>query len=384
MSEYQYYEFQAVDRPLDEREMQELRAHSSRATITPTRFVNHYDWGDFKGSPSAWMERYFDAFLYLANWGTHQLMLRLPQGALDLDAARAYCCGESASATVAGDFVVLAFESDDEADDDWDDGSGWLSSLIPLRADIAGGDQRALYLAWLLCAQNGELDDGAVEPPVPPGLGSLNASLQAFAGFLRIDGDLVAVAAERSPEVDAAAFRAALERWVAALPDGEKTEFLVRVAAGDEPQLRAELLRRFRGDRPVVGADDLPRRRTVAALMAAAERRAAVRHRREAEAAARERAQRERAEAALRDRYLTALAGREAETWRRVVALIATKQPGKYDAAVRLLVDLRDLGARDGRVAEVDARIRALYDQHARKPSLVGRLQKAGLVQSTA
>ena len=45
MSEYQYYEFQAIDRPLTEREMGELRSFSSRATITPTRFVNHYTSG---------------------------------------------------------------------------------------------------------------------------------------------------------------------------------------------------------------------------------------------------------------------------------------------------------------------------------------------------
>jgi hypothetical protein len=31
VSEYQYYEFQAVDRPLTEREMRELRAYSTRA-----------------------------------------------------------------------------------------------------------------------------------------------------------------------------------------------------------------------------------------------------------------------------------------------------------------------------------------------------------------
>lgn len=41
MSEYQYYEFQAIDRPLTSREMGELRAVSSRAAITATRFTNH-------------------------------------------------------------------------------------------------------------------------------------------------------------------------------------------------------------------------------------------------------------------------------------------------------------------------------------------------------
>lgn len=78
MSEYQYFEFQAVDRPLTAREMRELRAYSTRATITATRFVNHYDWGDFKGDPTVWMEKYFDAFLYVANPGIRWLMLRFP------------------------------------------------------------------------------------------------------------------------------------------------------------------------------------------------------------------------------------------------------------------------------------------------------------------
>jgi hypothetical protein len=49
MSEYQYYEFRTVDHPLNERQMRELRAVSRRAVITPTSFVNEYDWGDFKG-----------------------------------------------------------------------------------------------------------------------------------------------------------------------------------------------------------------------------------------------------------------------------------------------------------------------------------------------
>jgi hypothetical protein len=53
MSEYQYYEFQAVDRPLTAEQMTQLRSLSSRATITPTRFTNFYTWGGFKGDPPA-------------------------------------------------------------------------------------------------------------------------------------------------------------------------------------------------------------------------------------------------------------------------------------------------------------------------------------------
>ena len=60
MSEYQYYEFAAIDRPLTSEQMSRLRALSTRATITPTRFCNFYTWGAFKGDPLALMEEYFD------------------------------------------------------------------------------------------------------------------------------------------------------------------------------------------------------------------------------------------------------------------------------------------------------------------------------------
>lgn len=40
MSEYQYYEFQAIDRPLREADQAALRALSTRARITATSFTN--------------------------------------------------------------------------------------------------------------------------------------------------------------------------------------------------------------------------------------------------------------------------------------------------------------------------------------------------------
>lgn len=49
MSEYQYYEFQAIDRPLTAKEIDKLRSYSTRAHITPTSLINEYSWGDFKG-----------------------------------------------------------------------------------------------------------------------------------------------------------------------------------------------------------------------------------------------------------------------------------------------------------------------------------------------
>lgn len=385
MSEYQYYEFQAIDRPLTEREMEELRSTSGRATITPARFVNVYNWGDFKGDASRWMEKYFDAFLYLANWGTHDFRLRFSCRVLRVEEAKRYCCGESAVARAKGESVILEFQSDDEEGGRWvndDEGSEWLSSLIPLRADIADGDSRALYLAWLLCAQGREVDGDAIEPPVPSGLRSLTAPLKAFAEFLRIDGDLIAAAAEHSPEAEDRASREELERWVAGLPDAEKTGLLVRLAAGEEIHVRGEILRRFRETRRV--PDVTTSQRTVAELLAAGERRAEERRREEAERAAREKARREREEAEARGWHLDELAKREVETWQQVDALIATKNPRNYDEAVKLLGDLRDLGVRGGRAADVGMRIRALREQHARKPTFLERLRMAGLAEASS
>ena len=64
--------------------------------ITPTSFKNEYSFGDFKGDANRWMEKYFDAYFYLANWGTHELQLRVSSNLLPVETARRYCAGESA------------------------------------------------------------------------------------------------------------------------------------------------------------------------------------------------------------------------------------------------------------------------------------------------
>ena len=195
MSEYQYYAFQAIDRPLTKKEMAQLRSCSTRARITPTSFVNNYSWGNFKGDEDAWMEKYFDAFLYLANWGTHILKLRLPGNLLDAKTARLYAVGEHAAVRVNTGNLILTFQSENEDGGDWVEDEGCLASLISVRAELARGDLRALYLGWLLCAQSGELDSSDLSPPVPVGLGKLSASLASLVTFLRIDEGLVHIAA---------------------------------------------------------------------------------------------------------------------------------------------------------------------------------------------
>jgi hypothetical protein len=122
------------------------------------------------------------------------------------------------------------------------------------------------------------------------------------------------------------------------------------------------------------------RQRTVAELLEAAEQRAEKRRRQEAERAARERARQEREATEARERHLASLARRETEAWGEVEALIATKQPGKYDAAVVLLRDLRELAVRAGRREEIETRLAELRERHAKKSTFIDRLRAAGLV----
>ncbi len=380
MAEYQYYEFLAIDRPLDARQLAELRALSTRARISPSRFVNTYQWGDFRGDPRALMTQYFDAFLYTANWGTRRLMLRLPSRLLDPSTARRYCHTDSASAWAAGKIVILDLSREDQ-DGSWEDeeyGEESLGSIIPARAELATGDLRLLYLAWLLSVESGELADDDAEPPIPPGMAALNAPLRSLADFLRLDEDLIAVATEASEEQkDSSPSPQELKRWVAVLPARERDALLVRLVLGDDVHLRTELLRRSHGE-----STDGPQHReprTVAELRDAAAARRVERERLAAIEQARKRARRERDAALARDKRLEELALHEEQAWGQVDASIETKKPAGYDSAVGLLSDLRAVSERKGRPEAFAKRFAQLREQHLKKSSLLDRFDRAGL-----
>ena len=94
MSAHRYCEFQAVDRPPGRKEQEELRAISTRARITASGFTNHYEWGDLKADPGTLLERYFDLFLYLANWGSRRFAMRLPEGTVEPEELECFALDE--------------------------------------------------------------------------------------------------------------------------------------------------------------------------------------------------------------------------------------------------------------------------------------------------
>jgi hypothetical protein len=373
VSEYQYYEFLALDRPLTAEQRAELRSISSRAEITATRFVNEYQWGDLKGDPREMVKRYFDAFLYLANWGTRQVMFRLPRGMLDPETARQYCCTDTASLMETDSHLILNLYIDQEADDYWDEPGGQLAAMVQARSELAAGDLRLLYLAWLLALQSDFADDEEVEPPVPPGLGDLSAGLQAVVDFFEIDEDLIAVAAAASPPIEEPR---GMEEWVASLAAEEKDALLARVAGGEGAVVQALLLRRFRG---VGGTAPTTAGRAAAELWEAAADRKEARAKAAEKRRRKEEARKAAEQAAAYEKRLDQLtAGRE-EAWEKVAEWIATRRPSDYDLAVSLLRDLQALAGRQEDSAVFRERFLALRAQHDRKPTLQERFDQAGL-----
>jgi hypothetical protein len=402
VSEYQYYEFQAIDRPLGAADRQALRALSTRARITATSFTNHYNWGDFKGDPAELMKRWFDLHLYLANWGTRRLMIRWPKRLVDrarLDAfLREVECAELHD---AGDNLILDIVRDLDPEDleyrEWDEegeeGSGWLAALAPLRADVLQGDLRLFYLLWLTAVEEKEREEedeeeeeweeeeDALTPdelePLP-GIGPMTASLEAFADFFGIDPGLVAAAAEQSIVTGADAISADVASGIiAALSDRDKTDMLMRLYEGDPhaaTELRAAVRQRARPETTAPPA----LLRTVGELRARAEAIRLARERAAAEKAEAERRRRaEEAEKARRAR-LAEVARKGEKVWDEIESEIARRNPKGYDRAAELLSDLRTLAEERGTLPDFARHLQAIREHHAGKQRFIERLAGMG------
>jgi hypothetical protein len=90
MSEYQYVGFRAIDRPVNGKDLEFMQRQSSRAEITTWSFDNEYHHGDFRGNAAEMLRRGYDFHLHYANFGIRTLMIRLPNGLPDEDAAKPY------------------------------------------------------------------------------------------------------------------------------------------------------------------------------------------------------------------------------------------------------------------------------------------------------
>ncbi len=259
MSEFQRYEFMSVDKPLTKTQLDDVRKLSSHIEASSTHAVIEYNWGDFKHDPIQVLYKYFDGFLYWANWGSPRLAFRLPHGILPKNLIDDYDLEDFAKLTSHTDFDILDIHFGDlEAQDKWTEYE--LSSLIPIRNELIELDQRALYIMWLAgqCILEGYDNEVKEEnytikvPPVPRRLGSLTSAQSVLADLLQVPQELLSAAAYHSKPVQSETednFAALIKL----LPPNRRDDYLIRLAH-NEPGLSPLLVRELRALDPIFKA----------------------------------------------------------------------------------------------------------------------------------
>ena len=381
MSEYQYFEFAAIDRPLTDGEMAALRAVSTRAVITPSGFVNHYEWGGLKADPLDWMRRYFDAFVYLADWAHCRFALRLPRDMFGKAELKPFGVKQSLTIDASEDHWILDWSLDGSDNYDRfaeDDGRGWMGRLVPLRDELIRGDQRSLYLGWLAGAAKGEVPETTLEPTVPAGLSQLSAAQNALAAFLEIDADIIAAAAIGS--ADASDRPESVDAWLQSLSPDELRSMLKSIVRADRPNPQREVASRYRAWHRQHAPQTAPeaRRRSVAELRSLAVPAGEERRRRDALA----REQQAAARRTQRDAQLRLLMSDVDKRWLALHQQAERGSASAYGQAVRALSDLAEAYAIVSDRKTFDRELRRFLVRHAKRGALLRRLTEAGLWQS--
>ena len=381
MSEHQYLEFLAIDEPLTTKDMQRLRAISTRAQITPVNFINEYSWGGLKADPRDFMQRYFDAHVFLANWGDAILMLRLPRDAIDQKTLKAFCNNPHLEFEALPKHWLLTWSLEESEDyDRFSDieGAGWMARLAPLREELIRGDLRGLYIGWLKAIDYEDMDPEALEPLALPGLGQLTPAQRSLAEFLEIDIDLLAGLGlgEKATPLEAVDDRDT-DAWLDKLPKTEVRGYLRQMLNGQGTKAERELNRRYAAWQmqfaPTQGV-----RRSVEGLWQLADQAKEQRLAAEAEAQQHEKARLKRQRNAL----LAKLASDFPLAWKLASENADKGHAHAYDAACQQLVDLRDAYHKHTSAASFRKDLQKFMNKHAQRRALAQRLVNAGLLQS--
>ncbi len=373
MSEYQYYEFVALDGPISDQGLHLARSCSSRAEVSRLRWRNTYNYGQFGGSVEALL-RHYDAHFYIANWGSVRFGLAFPENALELERVRPYLQGEEtehASLTLqkTKGRSILWWDRHDEMGFGFVEGEGALDALAWIRQSLLQGDDRALFLGWLACYNPDEWQDprdsAVTVPPVPPGLAALTPALEKLIEFFPVDADALSAAQALSPQGEAA--RIPLEVALDKLSATETKALLGRVAAGDGARVLSEL------NRLTVPSGGLRDETSLSCIAFAKQVLAAraARMAREDEA----KAEKQRRDAATRKQRLEALLARADAIWSGLDALMDKRVAAAYDLVMKQVRDLRDAYRQGGQDAVFNAKLAAFREKYHRRFAMMQRLE---------
>ncbi|HEY5913694.1 MAG TPA: hypothetical protein VJA21_24160 [Verrucomicrobiae bacterium] len=374
MSEYQYYEFAAIDGPISDEGLRYARGCSSRAEVSRVRWQNTYHFGDFHGSVDTLL-KYYDAHFYIANWGTVRLVLAFPKGVITPDALQPYLRGgeryeDTLTIKEIGNRLIVWWERNEEGGWFETGGEGLIDELVGIREELMRGDYRALFLGWLADFNPDEWQDpkdgAVVVPPIPTGLGQLSPALAAFIKHFPVDRDALAVAAgvSQASTPDRIPIAAILEK----LSVSDMRSLLARVAEGGGPGVMSEL------NRLTYPRVQLPVGEGMSCVDFAAKA-IETRERRENEEAKTAAAQRQR-EAELRKLHLAAIFRRADSIWSGLNPLMEQKIGSAYDQVATQLQELRDAYAQAGDSGSFQRKLGEFRVQYSNRSAMLRRIEK--------
>ncbi|MFO0903662.1 MAG: hypothetical protein U0939_11715 [Pirellulales bacterium] len=356
MSEFQIVKFRAVDRPLNDKQLELMGKQSSRAKFTKWEFEVEYHYSSFRGDIDEMLRNGYDLFASNSNSGVVDIRMRLPLG---LPFAQS-CWSQYVDGTnviwnpdkrgQAGILVIApSFEEVRNSSFDVD---AVLDAAATLRDLLIKGDQRALYLVWLCGTSDAYLDPAeTLEPPVPNGLGSLAKSIDSLLDYVDVDPLIVHAAADGIPDFEADKLQSeAVDLWLKSLGDASRTALLRRLLDEDPITLKAELLATMRESQRLPDWPVSPPKRLLSELL---ERTAELRKtevaRRRREAA--NRAKREAEKAELQRQQRLAEMRSAPEVWlAKAAALAEAKGVDNFREAAEILAAVRDaIGGPAGR-----------------------------------
>lgn len=385
MSEYQYYDFRRIDKPLTISEREAVADLSSRSYVTSHQATFVYNYGDFHGSVEQLMLKTFDMMLYVANWGTQRLMFRLPKTLIDIKELRDYFISDEIEHQQQGDYLMfdLHFNDDDGGSGDWIEGEGLLDDMLPLREELIQGDYRVLYLAWLKAAEKAMGYDGidakTQEPTVPAGLDNLSLAQQEYARFIELDEILIATAAKNSPKREQSSVP---EADLSLLSIDEKDDFLQRLCsneAGLSTTLNRHLQTLQKSSTPIKKPNEnMPQRRYFFDIYEDYEQRFEQEKQAEKQRIDEEIERRQQEEVRLYQRKLDILCGQEKRLWETIYSLVQESIAINYAMAVDHIVDLHHLAQREGDIKIFKQRLSEFMQEYARRPALIRRLNEKG------
>jgi hypothetical protein len=399
MSEYQYIEFRAVDRPLTEKELAYAEKQSSRAEISKRRFANEYNYSSFRGNVNGLLKQGYDVFLEYTNYGNRTLKMRLPHGfPFDGRVTRQFfdkhlLQWEPDNKGKPNKAGILTMEPYLEMPDPVWEFDDYIEQAIALRKLLMAGDLRALYLCWLFVAADENHGwDEAIEPPVPVGLDELATDFPDLFLFFELDPLLVRAAAENAkittktgtgslPDLSKMpSLKGRIAEWTKSLSANEARSIVAQFLTDDETSVKAELLAKLPESEGVVSWPTLKLKRTFKDLCDATEQlRLEQDAKDEKKAAAKAKREDAKARKAREQRMIEMVS--DPQKWINATeVLVDERGTDNYEQAAEILADMQEAltKTKSSNVARKHAA--HLARKHPTLTRLKGALRKHGVL----